>query len=350
MTNNDQTIAQKILENKFFETDTVFASTVSDELPAFKATNEKAIAKLQEWNKHLSKLPDKFKPSFFQHFDLIDFEHPDFMQYVQQHIDEQAIKDIDLCLSDKSGWLLTQLDNKNLFCNTYGKALQHYPRHFIRFVTSSQLREKLRGQKPVKNVAPHSNDVKVNSFSIFSRFNTDLDAEVQRIQGAINKLQKIKCKLLCDNITKTVEDFKNVLKNTLAGFHRMSYINAAVLLAKIHGVEIDQKFRVLNTKFLSLKGIRRNRVYDFAPQAFPLHLFQQHLSTDVVKCIEHCEKLPEINHKPFFDNFVVLAPGFQPITGAAVSSNVIVNAVINKQVAAVILGEREGKGYFISYF
>ncbi len=190
------------------------------------------------------------------------------------------------------------------------------------------------------------------------------------------------------------------------GFHRVKPELAASTLARIHGFEWSDIFNLNcavnrlpeflvksevadkivaeevptgNSNFIKSTAIRDRAKRDFkfvnltyAPRMYPVHEFE-YVPSNVSKILAAVEKIPELGNRPGFDYLWVLVPGFsmkhpgisQPdgmfrimLEGKMfeTKSETEIAAKFDKQLVQdqvlmpCLMGEREGKCYFIAPF
>ena len=111
--------------------------------------------------------------------------------------------------------------------------------------------------------------------------------------------------------------------------------------------------------------------YFYEPKVYPFHELKDVASDEVNSVIKFLEHFPEANNKPIFDHFGVIVPS---VNFPTCSSNNMFsirdeNGIIQsyslryeaiksldlilikgKYFSPILVGEREGKCYFLSYF
>ena len=146
---------------------------------------------------------------------------------------------------------------------------------------------------------------------------------------------------------------------------------------------MDYKYEVINSPYASprrsIKRIAKFGDYDFmlgsnieeidyGPRLYPIYDFEDIMPEDVKSVIKLLDKYPECNGYPIFDNFWVLVPGvaypencqssFYDETGMIRDFNSMEDAykaldkifLKGQHVVGAVLGEVDGKLYFISYW
>jgi hypothetical protein len=163
--------------------------------------------------------------------------------------------------------------------------------------------------------------------------------------------------MLCD-----IEAFKSK-QESYYGFNRITMTNAAVILAKQHkyhfvrsangGVLISipsDYFTSLSNKIyvfdaLSLEvreyELPKSGFLNYVPRVYPLHNLV--VPDSMWKIIDCLERFPDADFRPIFDTYWVMFPGTEEEK---------YDMYLLKQgiVCPILLGERDGKCFFISYW
>jgi hypothetical protein len=110
--------------------------------------------------------------------------------------------------------------------------------------------------------------------------------------------------------------------------------------------------------------------YSYEPRVYPLHEFSDILSSNIEKTIELLENFPDAGNKPIFDHFGIIVPGVsypapKQILYRFLDESKSVQSYVVREDAlkaldkilikgqylyAILVGEKDGKCYFISYF
>jgi len=238
-----------------------------------------------------------------------------------------------------------------------------------------------------------------NSFQNFIRYNTSYQEEINIAERKAQRYLNLGCKGLADNIQEAIASFKPQVHEAYFNFNRVTMTNAAIILAKFIGCRLvtsfgspsegdsksfrisiprntfgDYNFEVAGGIYLSSTDTLRPRYsdsYEYEPRVYPLHKFWHLASDGINRIVNHLEAFPEANGKAIFDNYVVLVPGpFYPRNAtegqftirdsdgihlvydtreAAIFS---LDSIMlkNNIIPAVLLGEKDGKCFFVSFW
>jgi hypothetical protein len=126
------------------------------------------------------------------------------------------------------------------------------------------------------------------------------------------------------------------MNDAYQGFHRISLKNAAIILSKINGFKL--KNNEYADKFIRKYVICINKnIYN--PKIYPIRYFSDSITDHIKNLICDLEKIP------LFDYYMVMVPSTDNS-----DENKDIIAVKNKNIIPILLGEKDGKCYFISYW
>jgi hypothetical protein len=249
-----------------------------------------------------------------------------------------------------------------------------------------------------------------DSFLMYVRHNDGREKEIARAQQKADRFGQMGCILLQSEINKAIAAIKQKSEEDFLGFRRITLNDVALILAKVHGYELgsfgrstygdpspsrikvhrsayayscDQKNDSLEDIFGN-SGLPTSAVlaksnaggasqeYEYGPRAYPYAELAEYASADTKKMIDYLEALPEAEGKPVFDHFIVVVPcpnfpvsassgGRYEFVDSSGSRHVhkdqttaikafCVQLLKEGSVAPVIVGERDGKCYFLSYW
>lgn len=142
------------------------------------------------------------------------------------------------------------------------------------------------------------------------------------------------------------------------GFHRITMTNAAVILAKMHQfdfcglLEKGQLFDTDNYRIFVPKDVHggESEFYQYSPRAYPLNELKELAPTRVLEIIERLEMFDEANGKAIFDHYVVIVPGYRIEKNTRSVQEMDTTLIQRQAVTPIVLGERDGKCYFICYW
>lgn len=207
----------------------------------------------------------------------------------------------------------------------------------------------------------------VSSFDIYMRWSEEGQNQIRKAKDKAEKYSKIGCDFLKTEIVNSLQGFEVAMQDNFYGFARLPMASAAVILAKFHSFKSHQTdrdidyghFRIMIPASLFAAydhlifgkyGVPLGYGYKadllLSPRVYPIHEFIQSEKTN--KVIQHLEALPELNGKPAFDHYAVLVPTVA--TSEKYQADFDRMMVSEKFVFPILLGERDGKGYFICFW
>ena len=222
-------------------------------------------------------------------------------------------------------------------------------------------------------------------FRIFVRGKPVYREQIEYAERKANRFKNLGCSGLAEEIEKSIDGFKVQVSECWHGFNRITLVFAAVILAKIHGYMMstvsshwetgDQKscIKVPKKNFYDFcTGTELNTdFFHYQPRAYPAHWFDNIASAETKNLIAHLDHFPETSGKPIFDHFIVIVPGVKyPVIehddfyefrlpngeidtfATADFAAEALDMLLVKEgfLHPVLLGERDGKCYFIDYW
>lgn len=247
-----------------------------------------------------------------------------------------------------------------------------------------------------------------DNFSRFLRFDTAYQEDLKLAEKKAERYDELGCIALADEIRKSIEAFRENMEQSYYGFNRITMTSAAVILAKSldytfippHDVNtgtyghyrVEAKILV-NRSFFGKYNFdpeqvleflpyvsqvagspifnhRHQAPFDYEPRVYPLHEFSDIMPDSVKETVSMLEAFPDAGGKPIFDHFGVIVPGisfprekdlmytFVDKQGLAQSHAVREAAlkaldtilIKNEYFYPIIVGEKDGKCFFICYF
>lgn len=220
--------------------------------------------------------------------------------------------------------------------------IENLDKKFIRLIENSQTREELRNNKKICSISllkfyERANviwDNTPNDFSMYTRYSLDFEKVLLDAESKANRYKQLGCTDLYDNIISSIEDVRFLMNDIYLGFHRISLRNAALILSKINGFELKKE--ELNNKFKYSLMLGKN-IYN--PKLYPIQHLKSIFTYRVEETIKYLEKIP------MFDYYMVLVPSNS-------NSNIEkdIKEIKNNNMIPILIGERDGKCYFISYW
>lgn len=248
-----------------------------------------------------------------------------------------------------------------------------------------------------------------DSFSRFLRFDTAYQDDLKLAEKKVKRYEEMGCKSLADEVRKSIDIFREHMEQSHYGFNRITMTNAAIILAKSLGFNYSPSQEVtggfvgsyrteakitVNRKFFGkynfdpeqvlgfdpivseiarspIFTVKQQNPYVYQPRVYPLHEFWELASQDVKDIISLLEAFPDAGGKPIFDHFGVIVPSvslphsqkdgiftFLDERGLAQVYSTKEEAekaldfalIAGKYIFPIIVGEKDGKCYFLSYF
>jgi hypothetical protein len=273
----------------------------------------------------------------------------------------------------------------------------------VRFLKDVEEREQIRCSKKMQIIDLQGIykkgksfwDSQPSNFSRFLRFDTSYKDELKNAEKKAKRYEELGCTSLAEEVNKTIELFREHAECNYFGFNRITMTKASIVLAKSLGFSYIENYNqdniVINKKifynFNPEFGIENNPYlsiatgklsvpdvlqdsYNYEPRVYPYHEFIDIASDETKSIIFHLENFPEVDNKPIFDHFAVIVPGVEfPLRNSQSFSflnksgilnefktreealkNLDLNLIKNKDICPIIIGEKDGKCYFISYF
>lgn len=251
-------------------------------------------------------------------------------------------------------------------------------------------------------------NVQPDTFKKFLRFDTAYQDDILSAEKKAIRYEELGCISLASEVKKSVALFREHMEQAYYGFNRITMTSAAIILAKSLGykfiaasdithagygtfrkeakITVSQKFfgkfnfdpessytfqshvsHIIGSPIFTQKP---NVDFDFEPRVYPLHELLDIAPQNVKDTIAILESFPDAGNKPIFDHFGVIVPGIRfPFLKdnlyTYLDENGIVHSYKEKEEASksldrtlikgkhfhpVIVGERDGKCYFICYF
>jgi hypothetical protein len=207
--------------------------------------------------------------------------------------------------------------------------------------------------------------------------------EIEKAKEKAFRFKELGCNELSDQIIKDIESFKERQKQ-YCGFNRITMTDSVIILAKAMGCMLDPSLKSIKVPFgvfdkfdpdtnpfteekvASFGYALPKNSFVYKPRVYPLDLFGHNLP----KTINYLENFPLVGCKPIFDNFWVVVPtidfpkkangkwcflddngeskAFMSYDKAKLEFDLML--VKNGYLNPILLGEKDGKSYFITYW
>lgn len=273
----------------------------------------------------------------------------------------------------------------------------------VRFLKTAEEREQIRCSKKMQSIdlqgiykkGKNFWDSQPNNFSRFLRFDTGYQDEIKKAEKKAKRYEELGCASLAEEVRKTIEIFREHTECSYFGFNRITMTTASIILAKSLNylytesnnndtITVDRNiFYNFNPDspieynlYMSMASggaaftDRPRTPYNYEPRVYPYYEFVSIASDETKNIICHLENFPDVGDKPIFDHFGIIVPGiefplkksetFTFLDKTGISQNfdtrekalkaLDITLIKDKDIYPIIIGEKDGKCYFISYF
>lgn len=152
--------------------------------------------------------------------------------------------------------------------------------------------------------------------------------------GAVDKFRSMGCRNLACSVEDLCDRFK--APQAVYGYKRLNLLDACLVLAKVNGADLTGNHENPSIHIRSPEG----RI-EYEPIVIPIHYLDD-IPENVIDSIEKAEHNISIYFDSVFDNYVVIAP-----VDESKDANAKGRFVLSSRFQSVVLGERDGKCYFI---
>ena len=297
---------------------------------------------------------------------------------------------------------------KSLFPNIKpGMRLLKNRQQFVRLFSNPDERNRLRLQKTARQVNLSICLQKIGDrwedlpdLTCYERFGSFYQQQISTINARADVFKKMGFLSLFDVMQSDLKEIGPAKEHKYYGFQCIPVTIAAVILAKMHGCKLHSTSleKTLNNHIVipwenfdgydfqfgnpicilgsssEFKAVKRHvGNYNYLPTIHPAH--ELPVSENMQKILTYLDKFPEANFKPIFDHFIVMVPGpswtqFASSRGALAlfhffdtlgikhkfnngnDARMALNTILIKEkyIVPILLGERDGKFYFICFW
>lgn len=217
-------------------------------------------------------------------------------------------------------------------------------KRFVRLIKSNSKKEQIRKTKKISHVGLSSFYDKAKiiwdnlpiDFDMFARHRNDYNELITEAQIKADRYLNLGCEELCEHIIASINQMKELSNDVYLGFNRISIRNASIVLAKLNNFNLNKKEF---SSFEKNKYTISKEGGTYIPKIYPLY-FLEEIKTNRMKKI-----IDDLENPSFFDHYLVLAASTNDINNDQDLENIRENNTI-----PVLLGEKDGKCYFISYW
>lgn len=236
---------------------------------------------------------------------------------------------------------------------------------YLRFVKTKAFLKLYRSEKRAQSVhlipemdAPKDFD---DYFHGFLRYENDIKEAKKRMarledSGLLSMAEEIQIGL--NTMIKESQLFQYM------GFNKINLVKAAVILGNMIGcVHPSDRYIIPEGTFEGQAECR------YLPRVYPYHELEDIASDEMKSLVDYLDEYPPLGRRTLFDHFRVLVPGgeWQESIGSLAHSSMersaglsfpdvligqkrIDETLIRKGMTAILLGERDGEHYFVSYW
>jgi len=195
----------------------------------------------------------------------------------------------------------------------------------------------------------------VEDLEAYSRFDNYHQCQVDKIKQRAEVYKQLRLESMCSEILDSLKEFES-FEDRYYGFQRISIANAAIILSKMHNCVFNGITSTITMPGSNFTGINfeptRAADYFYQPMTYPAHTITH--SENIGRIIVHLEAMPEANFKPIFDQFIAVVPGIAITwpnkTKNSTKFNLDTMLIEEKCIHPILLGEKDGKVYFISFW
>lgn len=273
----------------------------------------------------------------------------------------------------------------------------------VRFIKDKEEREQIRCSKKMQVIDLQGIykkgksfwDSQPTNFSRFLRFDTGYQDELKKAEKKAKRYEELGCQSLAEEVHKTMGLFREHTECNYFGFNRITMTTASIILAKSLGygyIEENSGDKIIinrktfynfnpdpiieyNPYVSMVSGTKTftdktQSLYEYESRVYPYYEFAAIASEETKKIISHLERFPDVGDKPIFDHFGLIVPsvnfprkesgeftylnksGILHIRETREEAVKDLDKILieNKDVYPIIIGEKDGKCYFISYF
>lgn len=223
----------------------------------------------------------------------------------------------------------------------------------VRFVSDDHNRKLIRSEKNVQRIILESDyrNLCPEDFKSYVRHEDLYDKDLQEAIKKKEHLCKFNLIEMSKEVEKYIEEIKiKIEKEQYFGFNKISLIDAATILANMFELPYDiqhNRFAASHKYKIDL-DVDSTEFLEYIPSIYPFEKLRESSSSDVIEVVNHLDNFPEIGGKPLFDHYRVLLPSFDYKLPSPLSTDILL--IKNKKFIGILLGERDGEHYFISYW
>lgn len=315
---------------------------------------------------------------FAQSVDL-DQPHPD-LYYIKNTLNDKDLNDLleigkyatDIGVSsfiiERLSKIVSKLEGFKLLSRSIGnpsRSLCH-----VRFIADPDLRDRIRHNKLSQQIKLNILrergqsywDQQPASFHQFARFENRFASDIEQAKLRLQHFKDHNLLSMAQEISDSVQILEQKSKDDqYYGFNKISIVAANIILAKVHecAFELEYQAYYSTPSHYGIFGwvnecegenikpediIQRKREYHGV--LHPFCAIRSFANEKMKNLVSHLDAFPECGGKPLFDHYWVLIPTYTEI--GKVPNKIPIHTYL--RTIGVLLGERDGQIYFVSYW
>ena len=177
-----------------------------------------------------------------------------------------------------------------------------------------------------------------SDFEIYHRGNNNkFQQELQKAEDKKQRYRDLGLVSFGAAIDDSIHEFKDQFSAPYFGFHKLTVTQAGLILAKLHKCTYEAR-----------GGSSMRRIWwekmEYVPRIHPLHTMEN-VPKSIKKLVDFLEEYPPANRKSIFDHYLVIVPS---VTKAPEMVDAL--GIEKGEICPILLGEADGKCYFIAYY
>ena len=293
--------------------------------------------------------------------DLLDFNHPELqakLPEINKSL-EVMVKGVKYYNLSKNSGFMEYVDRKYISKNISSKFIKmiEHPEWDCRFYASSEKRDAVRKKNVSKridlkhflkkNKALLSKNVLIKDYI---RFGNSHKSEMDKYQAREQIFNNFGLIALKSAVEKSLSSLKFAAQENHFGFQRMSVCTAVVAACQLLNAKIDANSDlIIDPSFIKGFDAGCNIQHIIQPILHPVHNLNP--SDEMKELLSLLDNFPDADNKCIFDNYFVLVPAVKSDIFEHNAKYAFDNKLIKeKRVFPILLGQKEGKCYFISFW
>lgn len=203
----------------------------------------------------------------------------------------------------------------------------------IRFIKDFSLRNSLRKNRKVSTISlstfydkPHIIWHSLpDNFDFYTKDSLDYKDYIISAKIKENRFRQLGCEGIANHICEEINKINNNFSKNLYGYYKISIKNASIILSKINGYKLEKN----NLNYEIKKG-----KFFYLPKICPVYILDKNLPI-----------IDELEKQSLFDHYLVILPSNKNL-----NLEEDLQLMKNKSIIPILLGERDGICYFISYY